>query len=599
MPLTDYVQSRIDAIKGFLADPDAVVLELRCPAEQRAVVGKLLVGIANEGEWVWAAHDEQFVDVVTNAKSLGDAIASALDDAAKEFAAAEIDIVVPAPFDVAVVPRGRTLEQALVEYGEEAALAVEPYMHGIVVACSIGDDRSKLIEHAAALGRIAEACEGGRLKFLLLVDEPRPLVRDIEATRPRIVALRGDASRDVSRTLANAVFDPLPRVVSYDAPRRGQTWLPSALVEAGVGGRALVVRVDDVRFWRPIHFYGRAAELVIEACRARGLDVPPPAAPLGRHGAEIDFARRMAALQRDVLGETELVVVLCPQLGADVPDGELAAFAHSVRALARAAFSSRVTYCAVAPGLDRIAPRGPVRTITTMIFRIDGPVIEKGLTEKLAKPDLPTIERLRCMSALAAYRMHNGDPESGIELSVGSLQLAQSTEDPIEIASAWYGLGSALYHCAALDKAVDAYAQCVDLGVTHDNAVLAAQGMTGMGHCYFVLGQTEQAITHYNVAVKYYSNLRNPLAEAYVRTWVAEALAKDGKSGEAVAEFDRALACCDKAHETFADAAETSRGDIRARKARLYGNVGLRGDQKREAELARKHGATAPPSVEP
>ncbi|HWB74964.1 MAG TPA: hypothetical protein VG755_08405, partial [Nannocystaceae bacterium] len=135
MPLTDYVQSRIDAIKGFLADPDAVVLELRCPAEQRAVVGKLLVGIANEGEWVWAAHDEPFVDVVSNAKSLGDAIASALDDAAKEFAEAETEIVVPKPFDVTAVPRGRTLEQALVEYGEEAALAVEPYLQGIVVAC--------------------------------------------------------------------------------------------------------------------------------------------------------------------------------------------------------------------------------------------------------------------------------------------------------------------------------------------------------------------------------------------------------------------------------------------------------------------------------
>lgn len=610
MPLTDYVQSRIAAIQAFLDAPDAVVLELRAAPDQRAAAAKLLAGLADDGRRVWSATDERFVDRASYCAAIGEAITTAVEAAVAEAAAAEIVVQAPAPFDVAAVPRGRTVEQALVEHAEETALAFDPFAEGLVVVLSIDRDSARAVELAATLGRITEASEGGRFKLVLLVEPGGGLVRDVEVARTRVVALKQGDAAAIDATIRRAMIEPLPRMLVYDAPRRGQAWLATALLEVGLANRALVVQAEEVRFWRPIHFYGRVAEAVIRRVHAhaeragRGDRTAPLlaeiAVPSGRHGAEIHFAQLLIRVQRTVLEpDQDLIVVLAASTDDGIPAGEHQEFLASLARLARVLVSSRVRVCAVAPGVDVLAGAPRRAVMQTLDFRIDGPVIEKGLTAKLAQPELPTLERLRCLSALAAYRMHNGDPEGGMALQIESLELAHGTGEPIEIASAWYGMGGALYHCAAFDKAMEAYARCVEVAVEHDHAVLAAGGMTGIGHCDYMVGACDRAIERYGVAAKYYANMRNHLAEAYARTWIAESHAKAGRRVDAVVEFDRALACCDAVPETYADAADSSRADILQRKARVFDKLGMGADKKRDLEAARRHGAIAPPSEEP
>jgi len=290
--------------------------------------------------------------------------------------------------------------------------------------------------------------------------------------------------------------------------------------------------------------------------------------------------------------------VLAPSIDETVPPAELADFAASVQALARALVSPRVKVFAVAPGLGEL-PRGERAAFRVQPLRIDAPVIEDGLVKKLAEPDLPKVVRLRCMAALASLRMGQGEPEAAIELNTQTLELAHEMDDPIEIAAAWHGLGSSLYRCGALDKASDAYARCTDLAVTHDHAVLAAQGITGMGHCEFVVGHCDRAIEYYGIAVKYWGNMGNLVAEAYTRMWIAESHAKAGRAPAAMTEFDEALARCDRTHETMQDAADSMRADILQRKARVYGRVGLTAEKRKHSDVARELGASAPPSEEP
>jgi tetratricopeptide (TPR) repeat protein len=604
MPLTEYVQSRIAAIREFLADPDGVVLELRCVPEQRAIAGKLLVGFADEGQWLWAAVEEPFTGAEAYCAALVMAIDTAIRDAAKEFAAAEVPFTAPAP--PGPCPSDRPLEYHCIEYAEEVGLSLEPFMDGIVVVFALDKTTAGAELFVAMLGRLVEACEGGRVKLLLLTTPMCPLVRGAEMPRPRVVGLGSGDPATITRVLHLVMSKPLPRLLVYDAPRRGQIWLPRVLAESN----ALVVCVDNVRFWRAIHFYGRATELVVRAChhyvQRRGESDRAAAYlkmivhPRGCEGsAELDFAQLLARLQRELLGTTTLAVVLAPQLEPDVPAGELDEFAWSLQPLARAVFTSRVKLFAVAPGLHRLLQRPRGITLRAESLSIDAGVVELGLVRKLGEHELPQLERLRCLSALASLRVHQGEPEVGIELSVEALELAQSTGDPIEIAIAWYGLGGALYQCAALDRANEAYAECVDLAVTYSNTVLAAQGITGMGHCELVIGHSDRAIERYQVAVKYYCNLGNQLAEAYVRMWIGEAHAKAGCPREALDELDRALGCCDAVHETMQDAANTSRADILQRRARIYEHVGLRTEGRREAQLARECGATAPSSIDP
>ena len=576
---------------------------------QLPIGGNGSLAFARDGT-LWAATDERFVDGASYCAAIGEAIAAAVDAAVREAAAAEITIQPPPPFDPRGASRGRTIEQLLAEHAEQSALAFDPFVEAVVVVLSIDREDARSVELAATIGRITEATESGRFKLVLLVEPGAGIVRDVEVARPRVVALRQGDAAAIGATIRHAMIEPLPRMLVYDAPRRGQAWLTSALIEAGLANRALVVHAEEVRFWRPIHFYGRVAEAVVRkvhahAERAGRSDRTAPllaeiAAPVGRHGAEVHFAQLLLRVQRTVLDpEQELIVVLAASIDDDVPPGEQQEFLASLGRLARALVSAKVRVCAVAPGVEHLAGTPRRAVMRTLDFRIDGPVIEKGLTDKLAQPDLPTIERLRCLSALAAYRMHNGDPERGMALQIESLELAHATEEPIEIASAWYGMGGALYHCAAFDKAMEAYARCVEVAVEHDHAVLAASGMTGIGHCDFMVGACDRAIERYTIAAKYYANMRNHLAEAYARTWIAESHAKAGRRVDAVVEFDRALACCNEVPETFGDAADSSRADILQRKARVFDKLGMGADKKRELESARRHGAIAPPSEEP
>ncbi|MBX7084456.1 MAG: hypothetical protein K1X88_34940 [Nannocystaceae bacterium] len=616
MPLTAFVQSQLDRIRSFLADPDAVLLELRCAGEQQALVGKLLVGLSQEGDDLWAAVDAPFEQADAWVAEIAAAIDAALQDAGKELEAAGVVHRPPPPLEDAGVWPRRSAEARLVEYAERVGACLVPFLRGLVIAIRITDTpelRAKLLPLAQSLGRIVEACEGGRVHVILLTTPELPIVKPVPVPRPRTTVWAPGDRADIG-DLRRVAIETAPRMLAYDAPRRGQQWLPPALIEAGLANGYAIVKVDDVRFWRPIHFYAHASRIAVEACAAIAERLKSPeridpfraevASPVGREDAELPFAQLLDRLQREVLPpECGLLVVLAPALEEPNPGPEmgpeLAAFARSLETLARNLASSRVKVYGVAPGVGALARPREREALAVHTMRLDAPVIEKGLLDKLAEPELPKIVRMRCLAALSSLRMGNGDPESAMELQLQTLQLAHETEDPIEIAAAWHGMGHTLYRCGALDKASEAYARCTDIAVTHDHATLAAHGMTGLAHCEFVVGHCDTAIEYYRVAAKYHRNMGNPVAEAYVLTWIAESHAKAGRKPEAVVQFDEALARCDECHETMADAADSMRADILQRKGRVYGNAGITAEKKRFVDMAQKLGATAPPSEEP
>jgi tetratricopeptide (TPR) repeat protein len=610
MPLARYVQDQIGRINAFLDDPGAVVLELRAAAEQLPIVTKLLVGLTQERDALFAGVEGELGSSEAFCGAVEESVQEAVQEAASFFA--EEGMAFSAPEGMRPEGAGAlalSVEQRLVEYAERVALALDPFFqHLVVVIKPLGTakDARALVE---ILARVSAACEGGRFKLVLLGDPEAGLLQEVAGPRLRLTAYSAKTPQQGEQELRAFVSHPLRRVLTLEGNERTSQWVEQTLVGGGRNRRLWMVRVDDVPFWRPIHFYGRATERVLERCqelaRQRGQDEAAFAqelqGPEGREDAELHFVQRFERLVETALpADATLLVVLCPALEeGGAPEGDRKGFLASVERLARMAVSSRLKFVAVGAGLGELTGDAKVRPMRVQEFRLDATTLEKGLEEKLKQPDLPLIERLRCTSALAGFCMSRGEPERGMELSVQALELAEKSEEPMELAIAWYGMGNALYRCGALDKAADAYMRSVDLCVEHNQPAMAAQGMVGLGHCHFVIGQVEPAIQSYEVARTYFSKLGNALGEAYALTWIGESHAKGKRHPKAVVAFQEALQCCERAEPHVQEGAAQTRAEVLQRLARVYKQARMNEEYRRCVDEARRLGFTVAVADEP
>lgn len=611
MPLTRYVQDQTRRFTAFLEDASAAVLELRAASEQLPLVTKLLLGLSQERDALFAGVEGEFESSEAFCGAVELSIQEAVQEAAAFFTEEGMAFAPPE----GMRPPGEagallSPEQRLVEYAERVALALAPvFQHLVVVLKPAMTARSARVLSEALVG-LSAACEGGRFKLVLLVEPSAAIVEEAAGPRLRLTVHEARAAQRAEQVLRAFVNHPLRRVLALDAERRTGEWVERMLAGGGRNRRLWVALVDDVPFWRPIHFFGRALERTLERCQELARQREPARealfaqelqGPEGREDAELYFVQRLEHLAETALpSEATLLVLLCPALDEEgTPEGERAGFIASVERLARASVSSRLKFVAVAPGLSALEEPSQVRPMRVQEFRIDAATIERGLEEKLKQPDLPLIERLRCTSALAGFCLSRGEPERGMELSLEVLELAEKSEQPMELALAWYGVGNALYRCGALDKASEAYVRCVDLSVEQDQPALAAQGMTGIGHCYFVIGQAEQAIQSYEVARLYFSKLGNPLGEAYALTWIAESHSKARRYPQAVVAFQQALQCCEQAEPQVGDGAGQTRAEVLQRLARIYKLARMDNEYRRCVDEARRLGFTVAVADEP
>jgi tetratricopeptide (TPR) repeat protein len=611
MPLSRYVQDQTDRINVFLADPEAVVLEVRTAAEQLPLVTKLLVGLSQQQDALFAGVEGEF----GSSEAFCGAVEASLREAVQEAAAffAEEGMAFSAPEGSRPPGSGAytlTPEQRLVEYAERVALALDPVFKNLVVVVKPTVTPKDKRPFSETLARLGAACEGGRFKLVLLVEPESSVVVEAPGPRLRLTGYAGKSPHAAEKELREFVSDPLRRVLAMDGERRTSEWVEQALAGGGRNRRLWVVRVDEVPFWRPIHFFGRAAERTFERC----LELAPQRGqvdeaalarelrgPEGGVEAELHFVQRLERLVETALpAESSLLVVLCPAMDAGgAPEADQRGFRASVELLARATGSTRLKFVAVAPELGGFPEDARARTIRVQDFRIDASTIESGLEEKLKQAELPLIERLRCTSALAGFCLSRGEAERGMELSLEVLELATKSEQPMEIALAWYGMGNALYRCGALDKAAEAYTRCVELSIDENQPALAAQGLTGVGNCYFVVGQAEQAIGSYEVARTYFSKLGHGLGEAYALMWIGETHAKAKSYPKAVRAFQEALECCERMEPQIADGAAQTRAEVLQRLARVYKLARMNEDYRRCVDEARKLGFTVAVSDEP
>ena len=599
MPLSSWVKLQLDTSRAFLADRDRVLLELRAMPEQERMVGKLLVGIAEDADGLFAGVDAPFADPASYCAELEAALGEVVEEAKGVLAedGATLDVPAPDPRD------GLAAEVRLVAYGERIARELYPTFEYVALVLKPGP----LTDHSAFVAwlvRLCAASENGRFKIILISDPARPCAESVPMTRPRLAAFTL-ASDGASRSALGAFLtDPLRRVLAYDAPRRGQTWMATELAAVTAGSRRVVVKATDVRFWRPVHFYGRAAEQIVRECHEKagareGNPIEPFLAevshPRGRPEAEAAFVELLERIAAAWLPPDGTLVVL---LGADlesesVVPGEARALGESLVHLARAAVTPRIKIVVV--GRDLAVARLEHPPMQTHQVRLDGATIEAGIQQRLTAPDLPKIEKLRLTSAMASFAITHGDPGRALTLGLECLTMGEQSGAPEELALAHFGLGGTLYRCGAVDKAAASYTTALDLAIARDNLPLAAHALLGIGNCYFVIRHHQEALGAYTVARTYFQKLGHAIGESYSLTWAGEAQAAAGRPDQAVLVLNEALACCERAGE----GAQHSQAEILQRLAGVYAKVGRSSESKKYMADARALGASAPVATEP
>jgi tetratricopeptide (TPR) repeat protein len=225
--------------------------------------------------------------------------------------------------------------------------------------------------------------------------------------------------------------------------------------------------------------------------------------------------------------------------------------------------------------------------------------IEQGVRERLAAPDCSPIERLRYTSALAAVAIAKDEPEAALQHATATLELAALTGSPGETTNALYGLGNTLYQCAAFEQAEAAYAECVDRALDEGNPALAAHGMAGLGHTFFMRQQTELAIQAYGTARTLWRKLGLRHGETYALTWLGEAQAQAGAHHTAIEHLDEALALCRGVDPSQAAAYEGTTAELLQRKAAIHAKADQAEQERQCRAEAEKFAATAPVSDHP
>lgn len=367
----------------------------------------------------------------------------------------------------------------------------------------------------------------------------------------------------------------------------------------------IAVVVSGISFGNRMFFWTEAARALSRQCAEleRGSSGGNHAAPLceearqlvGHEEAEAHFAEFCERLTKAMMHDRGgLLVILAPS-----EETPLAGLAKSIDMLACSAASTRVRYLVIDERLPAHVDEPEVWRVTRAAFALGPEHIEAGVRERLAAPNCSPVERLRYTSALAAIAMAKDEPEAAVQHATNALELAALTGSAQEMTSALYGMANTLYQCAAFEQAASAYAECVDRALDEGNPALAAHGMAGLGHTYFMREQSGPALEAYTTARALWHKLGLRHGEAYALTWLGEAHARAGDHSKAIEHLDEALALCRGVEPSQAEAYQGTVAELLQRKAAVHAKAN-QADLERECRTeAEKLDATAPVSDHP
>ncbi|MCH9688464.1 MAG: hypothetical protein K0V04_43945, partial [Deltaproteobacteria bacterium] len=445
MPLTRFMHDKLARLRALLADPEVLAIELHTRPEVKVMATKLLVAASEDGDeidlvlGVTATFDD--------AHGLCAAIASAAAEEVEEAQEALQDeqTAFVLPYGVSD-DEGTGIEVRLVEYLEAIARAYGNHVRQWVVALDVAAPADLEPAWRACLGRLLAATSHGRLTWVTF--EPD---QTHEGTRPLAPQRWHAMSRPTGSSLDAAVdrllTDPRRRMLTVSgcgttAPAVGQRIrrLPCPAVRTTV-----TIVVPPLPFLSPLYHWVEARRHVARQCHAleqrttggrhTGPLLEEAEAFSAYRDAEAGFAELCARLAVAMLRDRGRLVIVI-----DAPtEGRPGDIEASWRRLASAAVSTRVKF--VVLGTSSMAPVEPAPArIEPFVFDLGAEQIEKGLTERLAEPDLPPLERLRYTSAAAGWALAKGDPEIAVARSVDALQQSRAMDDPREEVVAQYGL---------------------------------------------------------------------------------------------------------------------------------------------------------------
>ncbi|MCH9683996.1 MAG: hypothetical protein K0V04_21360, partial [Deltaproteobacteria bacterium] len=156
-----------------------------------------------------------------------------------------------------------------------------------------------------------------------------------------------------------------------------------------------------------------------------------------------------------------------------------------------------------------------------------------------------------------------------------------------------------LYQCMAYPEAADAYGACVEQALEVGHSLMAAQGLMGLGHTWFMRDDNPQATECYAGAQALFAKLGLPHFEAYALTWQGESAALADDRPRARLHFERAVQLCDEMDPMYASTTRSTKADVLLRLARLYDDAGVREQAARCRHEADQLGATAAPCHHP
>src|SRR5690606_9116588 len=135
LPLSRFVNEQLAQLDGFLSDPDAVLLELRAMPEQRVLVTKLLLSIAERGVMLFGAVDLELADPVSTCAAMEAALLELAQQAKAVFDEDGCAFGAPvSPVDPTLTDEPETRVAVL---GESIAREAQPVFDGVVLVLAV------------------------------------------------------------------------------------------------------------------------------------------------------------------------------------------------------------------------------------------------------------------------------------------------------------------------------------------------------------------------------------------------------------------------------------------------------------------------------
>jgi tetratricopeptide (TPR) repeat protein len=571
MPLHAYVADRLAALRAFLADPEAVALQICTRTETRLAAAKLLAAACNDDEEpaMLIGFTGTFTDPHSFCAALHETVAAEVEVALELLAGEQLAFRIPTPSEDPRVP----VEVRLVEYLETVARAMHNHVARIVVALDVEAEDPQ--GWADTLARLMANTGSGRLVWVTFDDGPA--YGAVAYHRHRTALRRADEELEHLLTAPGARMLTFIRQQNTVGPRH----VLQRLRQRDSSGRGVWVclEVPARPYSTPMQFYVEARRALAQQLRGGAhvgplvADAEEPAAYMESEMEFADFCHRLAlAALRPGVG---MVVVIPP------PTACASDFTASLHRLAQAATSTRVKFVTFDPLRVQPATRD-ARRVHRFEFDLGPQRMEAHIEAELGRPDLPPRDRLQLTMALAGLRLGQDRFEEAVALNVEALTLAEASPEPVDACVGWYQFGNVHYHLTFYDEAEQAYAEAAHRSLEAGQPGLAAMALTGAGHAYFCRGDVPAALQSYEAAIAVFGKLGLLQHEIFARTWAGQTLVMGRRWAEARAAFEDALRRCDAIDPLYADSVAGSRAEILHRMSHLYSLAG-------RSDLARKY----------